>query len=130
MRLMILTKSGIQFQKKLVTQFQKLKKLSNQLKSFTLFSTILEPSSSQSQMVLYLPMLVVEVMLETSSEDVLASWKRMIGGTNLVWKDFCISLSSIRKILKEFTVNSQSTKVLPRSLKSNLTDGNIQMMNL
>jgi len=130
MRLMILTKSGIQFQKKLVTQFQKSKKLSNQLKSFTLFSTILEPSSSQSQMVLYLPMLVVEVMLETSSEDVLASWKRMIGGTNLVWKDFCISLSSIRKILKEFTVNSQSTKVLPRSLKSNLTDGNIQMMNL
>jgi len=130
MRLMILTKSGIQFQKKLVTQFQKSKKLSNQLKSFTLFSTILEPSSSQSQMVLYLPMLVVEVMLETSSEDVLASWKRMIGGTNLVWKDFCISLSSIRKILKEFTVNSRSTKVLPRSLKSNLTDGNIQMMNL
>ena len=130
MRLMILTKSGIQFQKKLVTQFQKSKKLSNQLKSFTLFSTILELSSSQSQMVLYLPMLVVEVMLETSSEDVLASWKRMIGGTNLVWKDFCISLSSIRKILKEFTVNSRSTKVLPRSLKSNLTDGNIQMMNL
>ena len=130
MRLMILTKSGIQFQKKLVTQFQKSKKLSNQLKSFTLFSTILELSSSQSQMVLYLPMLVVEVMLETFSEDVLASWKRMIGGTNLVWKDFCISLSSIRKILKEFTVNSRSTKVLPRSLKSNLTDGNIQMMNL
>jgi len=130
MRLMILTKSGIQFQKKLATQFQKSKKLSNQLKSFTLFSTILELSSSQSQMVLYLPMLVVEVMLETSSEDVLASWKRMIGGTNLVWKDFCISLSSIRKILKEFTVNSRSTKVLPRSLKSNLTDGNIQMMNL
>jgi len=70
---MILTKSGIQFQKKLVTQFQKSKKLFNQLKSFTLFSTIPELSSSQSQMVLYLPMLVVEVMLETSSEDVLAS---------------------------------------------------------
>jgi hypothetical protein len=70
---MILTKSGIQFQKKLVTQFQKSKKLSNQLKSFTLFSTIPELSSSLFPMVLYLPMLVVEVMLETSSEDVSAS---------------------------------------------------------
>ena len=130
MRLMILTKSGLKFQKKLVTQLLKLRKLSNQLKSFTLFWTIPELSSSLFPMVLYLPMLVVEVMLETSSEDVSASWKRMIGGTNLVWKDFWISLSSIRKILKEFTENSQSTKVLLKSLESNMTDGNIQMMNL
>jgi hypothetical protein len=70
---MILTKSGLKFQKKLVTQLLKLRKLSNQLKSFTLFWTIPELSSSLFPMVLYLPMLVVEVMLETSSEDVSAS---------------------------------------------------------
>mgnify|MGYP006096542123 CR=1 FL=1 len=108
----------------------RLKQLSNQLKSSILSLIILELSLLLSPMVLYHLMLVEEVMLETSSEELSVSWKRMIGGASLEWRVSWKSLNFTRQILKEFMVNSQNTKVSLKSFKSNLIDGNTLMTNL